>query len=118
LHIDYLQFAMEAVGVVVLSIFGLYAVRLLASFRKGMLERGWRLVTAGAIVLAAAQIPFLVAVLIGPPDGSILSSIGNFSRFGGIVLITIGFREQYRIWHIDKKDRYAAPHQTEETITP
>ncbi len=38
---------MEVIGIVVLSTFGYYALKLMTSFRKGMLERGWRLVTFG-----------------------------------------------------------------------
>jgi hypothetical protein len=103
MEINYLQLGMEIAGVVTLSIFGFYAVKLLGSFRKGMLERGWRLVTLAAIILVLAQIPFLVAAISSSSLAALLTDIGNVARFVGIVCLTIGFRAQYQIWRIDKK---------------
>jgi len=95
---------MEIAGVVVLSIFGFYAIKLLSSFRQGMLENGWKKVTQGAIILALAQIPFL-ATEFGPTmDASLLNDIGDLLRFIGIVLLILGFRAQYQVWRIDNKD--------------
>jgi hypothetical protein len=72
---------METAGVIVLSIFGFYAVRLLSTYRKGMLEKGWRTVTEGAIILTLGQIPFL-ASRIGPPAiTSVLDDTGTLIRF-------------------------------------
>lgn len=101
---DYIQFGTEIVGVFVLSTFGYYAWRLLSSFRKGLLERGWRLVAAGAIVLAIAQIPFLASLVFPPHSMAILVPAGNLARFAGIILLTLGFRDQYKIWRVDKRD--------------
>jgi len=95
---------MELIGIVVLSTFGYYALQLMASFRKGMLERGWRLVTFGAIILALAQIPFLISLATPSLLMSDLRLVGNLSRFVGIIFLTLGFREQYKIWHINKKE--------------
>jgi hypothetical protein len=95
---------MEVIGIVVLSTFGYYALKLMTSFRKGMLERGWRLVTFGAIILALAQIPFLISLASPSLLMSTLRTVGNLSRFLGIVLLTLGFRDQYKIWRIDKKE--------------
>lgn len=98
---------MELLGVVVLSIFGYYAVGMLASFRRGMLERGWRMVTVGAIILALAQIPFLVASFSSSPFASLLMYSGNISRFIGIIFLIVGFRDQYRIWRPDRKNNFS-----------
>jgi len=106
LDINYLQLAKEITGVMVLSVFGYYAVRMLASFRKGMLERGWKLVTLAAIILVLAQIPFLAAAISSPSVASVLTGIGSIGRFAGIVCLTIGFRAQYQIWRVDKKETH------------
>jgi hypothetical protein len=94
------QILMEVVGVIVLSAFGFYAARLLDSFRRGMLERGWKLVAAGAIVLVLAQIPFLLGAILSYP---LFMVVGNITRFAGIILLALGFRAQSKIWRVDKK---------------
>ena len=101
--LDYLQPAMQIIGVVLLSIFGYYAVRLLSSFKRGILEGGWRLVTAGAIVLVIAQFPLLLA---GQATSKLMFDLVELVyvlRFIGIVFLTLGFRAQYQIWRVDKK---------------
>jgi hypothetical protein len=101
--IDYALLVMEVVGIAVLSTFGYYAVRLLASFRKGMLERGWRLVVFGAILLGIAQIPFLVAAVTSGNLSTMLGYVGDVFRFAGMISLILGFRAQYQIWRVDKK---------------
>jgi hypothetical protein len=99
---------MEIAGIVVLSIFGFYAVRLLATFKQGMLEKGWRNVTSGALMLAIAQIPFLVSRIGNAALGSLLNETGNILRFIGIVFLILGFRAQYQVWRVDNKDLSSA----------
>ncbi len=101
--INYVLLVMEVAGVAVLSTFGYYAVRLLASFRKGMLERGWRMVVFGAILLAIAQIPFLAAALTSGNLSSTLGYVGDLFRFAGMISLILGFRAQYQIWRVDRK---------------
>jgi len=99
---------MELLGIVVLSIFGYYAIGMLASFRRGMLERGWRMVTVGAIILALAQIPFLLASFSPVSFASLLMYAGNICRLVGIIFLIAGFRDQYRIWRPDRKNHYSS----------
>ncbi|HYB04644.1 MAG TPA: hypothetical protein VED17_09285 [Nitrososphaerales archaeon] len=101
--IDYVLLVQEVVGVAVLFTFGYYAVRLLASFRKGMLERGWRLVVFGAILLGVAQIPFLVAAITSGNLSTTLVAVGDLVRFMGMISLILGFRAQYQIWRVDRK---------------
>lgn len=100
---DYLTLVTESTGILVLLIFVFYASRMLASFRKGMLERGWKFVTTGAILLVAAQIPIVLGSVSTGVLASILVNIANFGRFGAILLLTLGFRDQYQIWRVDGK---------------
>jgi len=99
-----MQLSMEILGVVVLSIFGFYAVRLLSSFKRGMLEKGWKNVTQGAIILVLAQIPFLLAGITPSTLSSILIGAGDLLRLIGIIFLIVGFRAQYQIWRVDNKD--------------
>ena len=104
MNFGYLQLATSIIGSVLLLVFGFYALKLLASFRKGVLETGWKEVTVGAIFLVLAQ--FLI---IGSGFGaaSLVYSL-NISvfamRFVGIVLLTLGFRAHYQVWRLDTKN--------------
>ena len=101
--INYSTLIPEGAGIVVLSIFGYYAVRLLSSFRKGMLERGWKLTVYGAIFLGVAQIPFIASALSSGNLSIFIGYVGNAFRFFGILFLILGFRAQYQIWKVDKK---------------
>ncbi len=111
---DYLQLAILIVGVWVLSVFGFYAVRLLASFKKGMLEKGWKLVTYGAIVLVLAQIPFLIGAFSPAARSSLLSDMGDLFRLLGMLFLIFGFREQYQVWRVDEKEVSPNPESNKE----
>jgi hypothetical protein len=100
---DSIQLAIEILGVGVLSIFGFYAIRLLASFKRGRLEEGWRKVTIGAIVLVIAQFPFLAAGVASSAISAILTDVGGIFRLIGLLFLIFGFRAQYEIWRPDNK---------------
>ncbi len=101
LILDYTQDE-EIIGLIVLSAFGFYALKLVMSFRTGLLARSWKQVTAGSIFLILAQLPFL-AVGIDSQVGSLLTMLGTFMRFAGVVLLTIGLRAQSRVWRLENK---------------
>jgi len=103
---------MQILGLVALSIFGFYDIRLLASFKSGMLEEGWKKVTFGAIILAVAQIPFVASSFIPSQISSLLGDVGMLLRFIGILFLILGFRAQYKIWRLDKEDASLSIAQT------
>jgi hypothetical protein len=89
------------VGLIVLSILGLYCLRLVAIFRNGIFSKCWKQVTAGASFLIAAQIP-LIASEIGQSSFNVgLVDAGAIMRLTGVVLIIIGLRSQTRIWRLE-----------------
>ena len=100
---NYLQ-AAEIIGLLALSAFGFYAMRLLASFRTGILAKSWRHVAVGAIFLISAQFP-LIAAGIGTFGGvdSVLIMLGAIMRFLGVVFLTIGLRDQCKVWRSEDK---------------
>ncbi|MDA4131129.1 MAG: hypothetical protein OK457_10190, partial [Thaumarchaeota archaeon] len=87
--------SMEIVGVIVLTFFGFYSVKLLTSFRKGILELGWRRVSTGAIFLILGQFPFLLSGIVSAEQATSLQYVGNLFRFIGIIFIALGFKTQY-----------------------
>jgi threonine/homoserine efflux transporter RhtA len=103
LALDYFQLVIDVVGLVVLLAFGFYAVKLLASFRTGMLEKGWTQVAVGAIILVLAQFLFLPAGITTSGVSSALTDVGMGMRFLGVVFLTLGFRAHYKIWRPSKE---------------
>ena len=101
--LDSIQLGVEAVGIFVLIAFGYYALRLLASFRKGMLEKGWRDVTIGAIILAIAQFPILASGVSENGMFDLLGSAGALLRLTAMIFLILGLRSQYQVWRLDKK---------------
>src|SRR5579864_1988660 len=102
--LDYNKITIEIVGVLLLSIFGFYAVRLLSTFRNGMLEKGWKYVTEGALILGLAQIPFLLSGVGTSSLFTLLDDTGMLIRLIGMVFLILGFRAQYQVWRLDNKD--------------
>ena len=91
-------------GLVVLSFLGVYCVRLVTTFRGGIFSKCWKEVTAGAVILALAQIPIIVSE-VGPLDlQTLLADAGALMRLAGVTLIIIGLRSQSRVWRMEGKD--------------
>lgn len=89
---------MQTGGLLILAVFAFYAVKLVASFKTGMLAKSWKYVTLGAIILIAAQFPFLALTSGQFTGNSDLMLLGQAMRFIGILSIAVGFREQCKIW--------------------
>lgn len=101
--LDYIQIITGVVGLVTLLVFGYYAVRILASFRTGILQRGWVQVTVGAIFLVSAQFTILAS---GEGSASLVAApndIGLLMRFAGLIFLTLGLRAHYKVWHLQKE---------------
>lgn len=73
-----------------------YAVLLLLLMRKGILEKGWRYTSAGAVLLALSIAVGAVLQAGILPEEGILSMLVLLSI--GVVYILIGLRVQYLIW--------------------
>ena len=95
---------MITVSMIIVLVFAFYAVKLLASFRSGMLEKSWKQVAVGAILLILAQ---MLIVLSGEGISSMtsfLNTAGTLTRFAAMVFIILGMRSHYQIWRIDNKN--------------
>jgi hypothetical protein len=104
LVIDYIQVTIGIVGVILLGIFGFYAVRLLRSFKSGILENGWKKVTIGAIFLVLGQFPHLAAQISSTSLALYFEYPEMLLRLLGIVFLILGFRAQYQVWRVDNKN--------------
>ncbi len=102
------------IGSALLLVFGFYALKLLASFRKGVLEKGWKEVTVGAIFLVLAQFLIIVSGFGAPSLVSPLNISVQAMRFVGIVLLILGFRAHYQVWRLDSKNIVARTESNEQ----
>ncbi len=107
--------ATQIAGVLILSALLFYALRLLESFKTGMIAKSWKQMTAGAIFLILAQFVFLAndAGFLGEP--SILVTLGTVLRFCGVVFIIIGLRSQSRVWR-GQVENFKTSNRTAEPI--
>jgi hypothetical protein len=106
---DVPQQVIDALGAVVTFAFGFYAIRLLTSFRMGMLEKGWKHVAYGGISLIVAQFVLLASEFGSPTLEVTLGDIGTLARFTGMVFISLGLRAHYQVWRLDNKDVAPTP---------
>lgn len=95
LQID-LRLALYVVSSAIALGMAYYAVLLLLLMRKGILEKGWRYTSAGAVLLALSIAVGAVLQAGVLPEEGILSMLVLLSI--GVVYILIGLRAQYLIW--------------------
>ena len=93
----------DIIGVGVVLAFGFYAVKILASFRAGMLEKGWKQVAYGGIALIVAQLFLISGDVFSGGMNVLLSVAGTLTRFLGMILIILGMRTHYQVWRLDNK---------------
>lgn len=112
-RLNFIQLATSIGGVIILSIFGFYALKILSSFRKGVLETGWKQVTVGAIFLMLAQF-FIIGSGFGSTSMETIFNLSVFAmRFVGVVLLILGFRAHYQVWRLDNKNISAKTESSE-----
>jgi hypothetical protein len=77
-----------------------YAMRILTSFKRGMLERGWRLLSVGIIILVAGELVLTVSNY--NPVGGYLFQLGIGIDSIGVLLAVLGFKSHFEIWNTGK----------------
>jgi hypothetical protein len=103
ISVNYMQ-VFAIAGLISLSAFGFFALRLLSSFRTGILAKSWRHISVGAIFLILAQLPLIAASLgSSGEESSLLIITGTLMRFLGVVFLTIGLRSQCKVWWSENK---------------
>jgi hypothetical protein len=78
-----------------------YAIRLLTSFRRGMLEQGWNFLSEGIIIIVGGEI--ILALSNYFPLTGYLFPVGLSVDAVGVLFAMMGFRSHYHIWRVDDK---------------
>ena len=89
-----------------------YALRILTSFKKGMLERGWKFLSEGIILLVGGELLLTLSNYMSL--GGYLFQLGIGIDAVGVCLALLGFKSHYDIWELGK----GHPKEAAETPTP
>ena len=100
---DYTVLVPEIAGLAMTCFFAFYALKLLANFRQGMLERGWKQVAIGALFLIVAQFFFLPSSAANSALSVALTLTGMSMRLIAMILLILGLRAHYMVWRPDNK---------------
>jgi small neutral amino acid transporter SnatA (MarC family) len=92
--LDYIQTVLDFLALAVCLVMAYSAIGVLLVMRKGLLERSWRNIAMGAIVIALGVVIFSI-----PTNSSTVNDILGYAGtscqvIGGLFLI-VGFREQH-----------------------
>lgn len=81
-----------------------YAIKLVMKFKNGMLEKGWRSVAYGAIVLTIAGIVFAAQSSGSAPtlSDALVYAASILSMFGGLLLL-FGLRVENDVWELKRQ---------------
>jgi hypothetical protein len=89
----------EIAGLIALSVFAFYAIKLLNSFRNGVIAKSWRQVAVGTFFLIMAQFPvFIASSGAGEVQEVVLNSLAAAMRLLGVIFLIVGLRAQARLW--------------------
>jgi len=78
-----------------------YALKILTSFKKGMLERGWKILSIGIIFLVAGGWIMTLSNYIFA--GGYLYQLGLGIDGVGFCLAVLGFKSHYDIWSMGRE---------------
>ena len=78
-----------------------YVLEVLTTFRKGLLEEGWKYLSQGSLVAIIGQI--LVTISIYKPLDGYLFQIGTGIDIFGAYLFVKGFKSHHDVWHGEDK---------------
>lgn len=93
-----ITFILEGITSFLLIALLYYGLRILTSFKKGMLERGWRILSVGIIFLVAGVLIMTLSSYI--PVGGYLYQFAIGFNAVGICLAVLGFKSHYDVWSI------------------
>jgi protein-S-isoprenylcysteine O-methyltransferase Ste14 len=79
---------------------GYYAAKIFFYMRLGRLERGWMLVTGGAIFLSFAFLSLAIQHLFSRNSNYFFyfDAFGMTLSIAGIILMVLGLRSHYQVW--------------------
>ena len=93
--------ALNLASAAALVILAYYALRIFVHMRLGRLEKGWRLITQGMVIMSSGFI--FVAIDHAMPRGTLLyfyiDSVGAVLSLVGIVFLLVGLHSHYVVWY-------------------
>lgn len=93
--------ALNLASAIALVVLAYYALRIFIHMRLGKLERGWKLITQGIVIISSGF--FFVALDHALPRNSVMyfyiDSVGAVLSLGGIVLMLFGLHSHYVVWY-------------------
>jgi protein-S-isoprenylcysteine O-methyltransferase Ste14 len=99
--LDYLSLAFDIVGFVISLGMAYYAFCMINQMKTGRLEKSWKYMTRGALIIAIDAVVLMIQVF-GSSSALIVEGTtytgATFAIIGGF-LIMLGFRENYRVWN-------------------
>ncbi|HXQ91638.1 MAG TPA: hypothetical protein VN739_01435 [Nitrososphaerales archaeon] len=106
---NFVTFLLEGVMSVMLIALLFYALRILTSFKKGMLERGWKLLSQGIVILVVGEL--IISLSNYQSAGGYLFQLGIGVDAIGVGLAVFGFKSHHDIWRMGKeyRDKDSAP---------
>ena len=87
---------------IVLTYFAFYLYQ--KEFRSSVMEKGFRFITISLVILVVSRTSDLVSALQPNNEAAMISTTVLGIAFS--LVLTYGFYLLYRIWHIDKKEKY------------
>ncbi len=106
-----LLIALNLTTVVATICLGYFAAKIFFYMRLGRLERGWKLITGGAVCLCIAFL-FLAFQHLFSVHSNLyfyLDAVGMTFSIGGIFLMVLGLRSHYYVWTRKINDRAPRP---------
>lgn len=86
--------------IIIWILMGYYSVRILRSFRGGVLSKGWKYICVAVPFLILGQLSTGLSISsVAVSQQEILRTLGaSLSAIGGLMIV-IGFRIEYRAWN-------------------
>lgn len=106
-------FILQGIIAFLLVILLFYAVSILATFRKGMLERGWKYLSVGLIILVGGDVVLTLSNYY--TSGGVLYELGLAIDAAGVVFAILGFKSHRDIWASGNKEEEAKSREQAQT---
>jgi hypothetical protein len=114
--IDVLRMTINIASAAVSLLSLYYALRLSSIFRSGILQKSWRGIALGIILVSIANLIFLArTITMAEGISQVLLYAGAMTAFMGGLFVLFGLRKEYRLWHDFAKEK-EKPVATEQKV--
>ncbi|HEY4672630.1 MAG TPA: hypothetical protein VIH03_00510 [Nitrososphaerales archaeon] len=114
--IDVLRMTINIASAAVSLLSLYYALRLSIIFRSGILQKSWRGIAIGIILVSIANLIFLArTIAMAEGTSQVLLYAGAMTAFMGGLFVLFGLRKEYKLWHDFAKEK-EKPVTTEQKV--